>query len=105
MSVLYFPSTKEPEQPSDFSPGDVQDTAPVPAQEPIGPACETTTDLPVQAVPLPVLHGYVPGESVEQLDVALVVDRLPVILGDVEHLEQPVRLDLLPLVLELAGTR
>ena len=62
---------------SGFATGDVQDTAPVPVHEPVGASCETVAELPVQAVSLPALHGDMPGERVQQLDVALgVVDGL-----------------------------
>ena len=72
----------------------------VPAQR------QPTPDLPVQPASLPLGHGQVPGERGQQLDVLLGrVDALPVVLPHRRDLEQPARLDLGPLVGQLAGPR
>src|SRR6204780_2714319 len=52
-------------------------------------------DLAVEPFPLPVRHRDVPGERLEQRDIALgVVDLLPVEVPDMRDLEQPAGLDL-----------
>jgi hypothetical protein len=54
-------------------------TSPVAPDGSVRVAAHTETDLGVEPLPLPVLHGDVAGERVEQLDVAVgVVDALPV---------------------------
>src|SRR6266704_4713259 len=61
------------------------------------------TDLAVEALAFPVLHGDVAGEGAEQLDVAVgVVEPFPVEVADVDYLEQAARLDLSRLVGQLA---
>src|SRR4029453_13972327 len=63
---------------------------------------ETSADVAVEAVSLPVLHGDVSRERTEQVDVALgVVDGLPVVLRDIDNLEQPAGLDLATVVTQL----
>src|SRR5579875_677594 len=75
--------------------GDVEDGAPMPADEAVRPAGETAADLTVEPFPLPCVHGDVPGEGVEQADVALgVIDAFPVEVADVDDVEQSARLDL-----------
>ena len=56
----------------------------------VGSLREASADLAVQTITLPVLHGDVARERVQQVDVALrVVRGLPVVLGDVDDLEEP----------------
>ena len=60
------------------SSGHVQDGAPVPAEQPVGPCREPSPDLAVQPLALPARHGDVAGERVQQVDVAVgVVRRSP----------------------------
>lgn len=62
---------------------DVQIRPPVTPDGAIGASAQVEKDLPVEALPFPVLHGDVAGERVEQLDVALgVVDSLSVEMPD-----------------------
>jgi hypothetical protein len=70
----------------------MENVTPVSTHPPIRPCCEAPSDLPVEALSLPVLHGDMPREGIEQVDVAVgVVHHLPVELTDVEHLEQTAR--------------
>ncbi len=65
---------------------DVQYCPPVTPDGVVGALAEAATDLAVEALALPVLHGDVAGEGVEQLDVAAgVVDLNPVKVLDVYH--------------------
>src|SRR6476469_8668213 len=82
--------------------GDLEDAAPVPTQATVRSFGEASTDLAVEAVPLPVLHGDVAGEGVQQVDVALgVVHGLPVVLLDLDHLEEAAGFDVVTVVVQL----
>ncbi len=62
---------------------DVEDRTPMTAHQVVGSLREAAPDLAVEAVPLPGLHGGVPGERVEQTDVLLgAVADLPVEVAD-----------------------
>jgi hypothetical protein len=74
----------------------------MPAQAAVWSGCETSADLAVEAVALPVLHGDVARERVQQVDVAPgVVDGFPVVPRDIDDLEQPAGLDLAAVVSQL----
>src|ERR1041385_6112542 len=82
----------------------VQDRCPVATHGPSRPPTEAPTYLSVQMVTLPVVHRDVAREGVQHLDVALdVVDPLPVEVPNMDALEQPAGLDLVPPLRELAG--
>jgi RNA 2',3'-cyclic 3'-phosphodiesterase len=74
---------------------DVQHRSPVTPDGRARTAGQAAADLAVEPVPLPLLHGDVAGERLQQLDVAFgVADLLPVKMPDVRDREQPARLDL-----------
>src|SRR6266702_3677157 len=82
---------------------DVQYRSPVTPGSVARAPAKAQTDLAVEALAFPVLHGDVAGEGAEQLDVAVgVVEPFPVEVADVDYLEQAARLDLSRLVVQLA---
>lgn len=83
--------------------GDVQDASPMAAKLSVIAEGEATTDLAEKALPLPSSHGDVIRERAEQIDVTVgVVDGLPVVLADVDHLEPARALDLVAVVGQFA---
>ena len=56
---------------------DMEYTAPMSAQLALRPLGQSSADLTVEAVALPVLHGNVAREGVEQVDVTLSVLNVP----------------------------
>src|SRR4051794_8028639 len=59
--------------------GAVQPAPPVPAEPSVATGGEPPPNLAVEPLPLPILHGDVPGEGVEQVDVGVgVIDEFPV---------------------------
>src|SRR5215213_2860393 len=86
-------------------PRDVEDATPVSTQETVGTSCEPPANLAVEPFSLPLRHRDVPGEGVQQVDVALrVVHGLPVGLTSLDDVEQPAGLDVASIIVQLLRT-